>query len=449
MSPGRAASNAAAIASRRSAMSSRSWPRLRPADSAPRAIVIEDRLAILVARVLVGHDHEPSPLGGDPAHLRSFGRITLTGRSEDRDQPATSRRGRRRQQIEDGRQRRGAVREVDHDAERLAELDPLHATRHGGQAGEPLADARRIQPESPSERDDREPVVDVEPPSEAQIKRRVPVWRRDLRVQAASVLGDPGRAHVGGLLGAVRDHLRPGAARRADEHACRRVVEIDDRRRRHRVRLCDPARQPESIEQRQLRVAVRLPRPVELEMLVGHVGQDRDVVGDAGHALQGEPMGRRLDHGHASPASTMARNVAWSSGASGVVAWAAWSSVRPPIRVAIVPIIPVANPAASSAATAEIRGRGLPVGTGDPDDGQLVRRIAVPPGRGARRAPGGGIDHDLRRGDPGQRPLDDEPPPRRRSTAASAKSWPSACCPGIATNSEPGTHRARVVGHAA
>ena len=53
-----------------------------------------------------------------------------------------------------------------------------------------------------------------------------------------------------------------------------------------------------------------------------------------------------------SPASTMARSVAWSSGASGVVAWASWASVRPPIRVAMVPIIPARRPAASSAATA-------------------------------------------------------------------------------------------------
>ena len=53
-----------------------------------------------------------------------------------------------------------------------------------------------------------------------------------------------------------------------------------------------------------------------------------------------------------SPASAIARSAAWSVGASGVVACSAWSSVRPPTRVAIVLIIPVASPAASSAATA-------------------------------------------------------------------------------------------------
>ena len=53
-----------------------------------------------------------------------------------------------------------------------------------------------------------------------------------------------------------------------------------------------------------------------------------------------------------SPAATIARSAAWRAGASGVVAWAAFGSWTPPIRVAAVPIIPVRIPAASSAATA-------------------------------------------------------------------------------------------------
>ena len=70
MSPGRAASNAASIAARRSAMSSRSWPRRRPAASAPRRDLVEDRLAVLAAWILVGDDHQPAALAGDAAHLR-------------------------------------------------------------------------------------------------------------------------------------------------------------------------------------------------------------------------------------------------------------------------------------------------------------------------------------------------------------------------------------------
>ncbi len=52
------------------------------------------------------------------------------------------------------------------------------------------------------------------------------------------------------------------------------------------------------------------------------------------------------------PAAAIARRVAWSSGAAGVVAWASWRSRSGPTFVSTVPISPVAIPAASSAATA-------------------------------------------------------------------------------------------------
>ena len=91
MSPGRARSNAASMAARRSAMSSRSWSRRLPAASAPARDRVEDRVAVLAARVLVGDDHEPGALARDPAHQRPLGRVALAGRAEDRDEPAAAR----------------------------------------------------------------------------------------------------------------------------------------------------------------------------------------------------------------------------------------------------------------------------------------------------------------------------------------------------------------------
>ena len=82
----------------RSAMSSRSWPRRRPAASAPARDRLEDRVAVLAARVLVGHDDQPAALAGDPAHQRPLGRVPLAGRAEDRDQPAAAGRRDRREQ---------------------------------------------------------------------------------------------------------------------------------------------------------------------------------------------------------------------------------------------------------------------------------------------------------------------------------------------------------------
>ena len=68
--------------------------------------LVEDRVAVLAARVLVGDDDEPAALAGDPAHQRPLGRVALAGRPEDRDQPAAARR---RDRARAGRARSGAT----------------------------------------------------------------------------------------------------------------------------------------------------------------------------------------------------------------------------------------------------------------------------------------------------------------------------------------------------
>src|SRR6476646_1153424 len=47
--------------------------------------LVEDRLTVLAARVLVGDHHDPRALPGDPAHQRSLGRVAFPGRTEDGD----------------------------------------------------------------------------------------------------------------------------------------------------------------------------------------------------------------------------------------------------------------------------------------------------------------------------------------------------------------------------
>ena len=87
-------------------------------------------------------------------------------------------------------------------------------------------------------------------------------------------------------------------------------------------------------------------------MLVGQVGQDRDVVGDLVDPVEGEAVRRRLDDRGPVAGADHRPECRWSAGASGVVACASLAAWTPPIRVAAVPIIPVRRPAASSAATA-------------------------------------------------------------------------------------------------
>ena len=172
MSPGRARSMAASIAARRSAISRRSWSRRRPAASAPARDGVEDRVTVLAAGILVGHDDEPAPLAGDPAHQRPLGRVALAGRAEHRDEPAAARRRGRGEEVEHGLQRCRAVGEVDDHPERLAEVDPLHPSGHDRHRLEPGPDRGRVEPERLPERDDRQGVVDVEPPGELQVDDR-------------------------------------------------------------------------------------------------------------------------------------------------------------------------------------------------------------------------------------------------------------------------------------
>ena len=109
----------------------------------------------------------------------------------------------------------------------------------------------------------------------------------------------------------------------------------------------------EPLEQPQLRVAVRLPGAVQLEVLVGQVGQDRHVVGDGVDPPERQPVRGRLDdRGRVAGDGPSPGSPAGARGASGVVAWASFAAWTPPILVSAVPVIPVRMPAASSAATA-------------------------------------------------------------------------------------------------
>ena len=131
---------------------------------------VEDRLAVLAARVLVGHDHDPGALAGDPAHQRALGRVALAGRAEDGDRvphPATPPIGARRSST------------VRSDAGLWAKstMTPngwpssIRSIRPGttGDAGEAVADGRRVEPDRLAEGDDRKGVVDVEPADEPEV----------------------------------------------------------------------------------------------------------------------------------------------------------------------------------------------------------------------------------------------------------------------------------------
>ena len=316
--------------------------------------LVEDRVAVLAARVLVGDDDEAGALAGDPAHQRALGRVALPGRAEDRDQPAAAaprRAGARRSST--AWSEAGLWAKSTMTPNGWPSVDPLHPAR-----ARPATEARpsRTAAGSSPSASPRATTASALWTLNRPASRRSSVAAPDGAVvgdpEAAAVLLDAGRADVGGGIGAVGEDPGAGLLGDADERAGRRVVGVDDPGRRPAVRLAGAARPVaagEPLEQRQLGVAVRLPRAVELEVLVGQVGEDRDVVGDASTRSSARPCEVVSMTAARSPAWTIARSARWSSGASGVVAWASLAAWTPPIRVATVPIIPVRIPAASSA----------------------------------------------------------------------------------------------------
>ena len=172
-SPGRARSNAASIAARRSGIASTSTPRCRPALSAPRTISSTIAVGVLAARILVGRHDEPAALARDPAHLRRASRCRAlrpsrtrrSARRRARRRPARAGRGRRRATPASGRSRRSPRTAG---PGRSAPSGPGRPRR----ASRPARTAAASRPRPVAERDDGERVVDVEPAGEPELDRR-------------------------------------------------------------------------------------------------------------------------------------------------------------------------------------------------------------------------------------------------------------------------------------
>ena len=184
----------------------------------PDAIASKIGLAVLAARVLVGHDDEPATLAGDPAHERPLAGVALAGRAEHaiRPPPPAARRPARAAPAT-GLERGRAVGVVDDDHERLAPADPLHPAGHAarpprGRRGWPseieapaVAEGQRGQRvvgvESAGERQ-----AEVEPRRPARPRRRSASPRRrpprlerrpDVGRSDRSIADDPGAGRLG------------------------------------------------------------------------------------------------------------------------------------------------------------------------------------------------------------------------------------------------------------
>ena len=352
-----------------------------------------DGVAILVARILVRDDDQPAAFGGDPAHLRTLGRVALPGRAEDRDEAAAPGLRRRSQAVEDGLQRGRAVGVVHDHRERLAKLDAFHPTRHALDGLEAGADRARVEPEGLTERQDGERVVDVESAAQCEPDRAAATGCVVGEREASVVLVHPRRTNLSGGLESVGDDRRPGQGRGTHEPLGGWVVSIHDGRlgpSLRRVRCGDP----QALEQRQLGVPVGRPRAVEFEVFVGHVGQDRNVVGDRPDPVEGQSVRGRLDHRggiathqHRAEGSLEDRRIR----RRGVLLVRLVHASHPQAGRSQHP---GPDPGRLERGDREVRGGRLAVRAGDPDRQEVVTGIAVPPGgRGRQGALGGGHHH--------------------------------------------------------
>ncbi len=406
MSPGRARSKAASMAARRSAMTRRSWPRRRPAASAPARDRLVDGVPVLAPRILVGDDHQPAALAGDPAHLGPLGRVALAGRAEDRDQAAAPRGRTAARDVEHGlRARRGCgrsrrSRRTAGRARRAPSARARRARRRG-----PRRTAAGSRPSGLAEGDDGQRVVDVEAPDELEVDRGRPRRRRDGDPEAARRPPRPGSARTSAArVRAVGQHPRAGLLGRPPMKAPgRRVVEVDDPGARPGLRPGARRRRGGSDARRGARTA-RAWRP-------GTPPRSRGARGARGSGWSRSRRRRRSRRPARAPArarssrrrrrrprprpSPGARPGAPAPRASWRAPRWAPGARRPGSRPCRA--CPVRMPAASSAATARNAVVVLPSVPVIPTTAELVARIAVPPGRRGRERGWLSVHDELRR----------------------------------------------------
>ena len=106
----------------------------------PRQDVRHDRVAILGARVVVGHEDDIGQALGDFRHFGPLALVALSAAAEDAPQPRAGMAAQRRQRL---LQRVGRVRIVDHD-QRVPPVaaEPVHAPGHRFECAEHHGDVR-------------------------------------------------------------------------------------------------------------------------------------------------------------------------------------------------------------------------------------------------------------------------------------------------------------------
>ncbi len=307
------------------------------------------------------------------------------------------------------------MRIVDDDAEGLAFVDSLHAARDPCDCPQRGGRGVQVEVQSGCHAHGRECVVDIEATGQAQAHRAAPIPGLHPHQEAPGQLGQRGRGQVQGarLTSSQVDGqaVAPdsGASGGGDDGSrlALGVIGIDDG-------VLAPAllrvllTEGQSREEAALGGPIGLQRAVELQVLGGHVGEHRDIVGDAADATLRQPVRARLDHRPAIAGSQHGGQVVLQFGCLGCAGTGAVAQA-----LASDDDVGRAHQAGAVAGRCEDganevgRGR-LAVGASDADDAQRPAGITRPPGcRKGQRRPGI-AHHQLGHAEAGDRPFHDD-----------------------------------------
>ena len=223
--------------------------------------LVDDRLRLLAARVVRGHEHAIGQPPRGIAHQRALAAVAVAARAEDHVQPTARDLARRAQHV---LERVGRVGVVHEHAEVLALVHRLEAARH---PAEPLQ-RDLLHPQRAHRRHGSEHVLHVEEPGQRRLDPQLPVRRLEQEARAHQVELDVARAVVRLVLDPEGHGVHLGG-----DAAAVVVVHVHHR-------------QPRLLEQPALGREVGVHRLVEVEVVLGEVREHAAREADARHAAE-------------------------------------------------------------------------------------------------------------------------------------------------------------------
>ena len=249
--------------------------------------VVDDRVAVLASRIVVGDDDPVRSLLGDFRHLRTLASITLSAATEYAPQLTPAHGPESGERVGQGVGRMGVV---DHDERIDAATHPLHSARDRPDAVQAIERIAQLVSPKACDRDRGQQVVPVEATEEAGFDRSASPRRGDPKREPRFLARHSASNHMvsfdRGARGVEGQRYRSDARRHPpDQLESELVVAVD-----HRVG------QTRHFEQSRLGARISIHACVVVEVVAAQVGEHRGVDGDPLDSTLVDRVGRHL-HG--------------------------------------------------------------------------------------------------------------------------------------------------------